>query len=106
MADEFLELDNKQVKILLQKAYEWRGKINKRSNRLNVFKTTHAIRRFKQYLKLETNNIFIPNKNEVLLTMAWFRRCPAQNDDERLIFTLVVLVYKLHKNKLENIKNK
>jgi hypothetical protein len=98
-----LELQIKHVKALLKKAYEYRAKINKRNNRLYFFKTQHAIRRFKRFLKSQAP-IFTPNKNEILLTMAWFLRCPSQNDNEKLVFTLVSLIYKLHKFKLSNLR--
>ncbi len=98
-----LELDAQQVRILKEKAYEWRGKINKRHNRGDYFKTNHAIRRFKRYLKGEQEQGFIPNKTEILLTITWFMRCPSQNDDERLVCTFVGLIYKLHRGKLSNI---
>lgn len=98
-----LELDIKQVKILLKKAYEWRAKINKRNNRLDFFKTQHAIRRLRKFLKT-TEPKFAPNKNEILLTIVWFLRCPPHNDNEKLVFTLISLIYKLHRSKLSNLK--
>ena len=101
---ETLELDLKHVKVLLKKAYEWRGKINKRHNRLDYFKTNHAIRRFKRFTK-KPEEKFLPNKNEILQTIVWFLRCPPHDDAEKLIFTLISLIYKLHKGKLSNLKN-
>lgn len=100
-----LELDIKHVKTLIGKAYEWRGKVNKRHNRLDFFKTQHAIRRLKRYLKAPGGK-FSPNKNEILLAITWFLRCPPHDDDEKLVFTLISLVYKLHKGKLTNLKRK
>jgi hypothetical protein len=101
---ETLELDIKQVRILKKKAYEWRAKINKRNNRLDYFKTTHAIERFKQYIKSDQEKKFIPNKTEILQAISWFMRCPARDDNEKMVFTLIGLTYKLHRYKLTNIK--
>jgi len=101
--DDALELDLKHVKILAKKAYEWRAKINKRDNRLDCFKTQHALRRFKRYIK-EPEGKFTPNKNEILLTITWFMRCQPHNEPERLVFTLISLIYKLHRAKLSNLR--
>jgi hypothetical protein len=98
---EALELKFKHIKILIKKAYEWRSKVNKRHNRLDFFKTQHAIKRFRRYIKSHEDK-FVPNKNEILLIIIWFLRCPPHNDDEKLIFILVSLIYKLHKAKLSN----
>lgn len=102
---EALELELKHVKVLLKKAYEWRYKVNKRNHRVDYFKTQHAIRRFKRFIK-HPEDKFLPNKNEILLTITWFLRCPPHNDAEKLVFTLISLVYKLHKSKLKNLMPK
>lgn len=102
---EALELDVEQIRVLKNKAYEWRGKINKRHNRTNYFKTNSAIKRFKRFLKSEKEK-FIPNKSEILLTMVWFLRCPPQNEVEKAIYMLIGLIYKLHKSKLSNLAPK
>jgi len=102
---EALELDPKHVKVLIRKAYEWRAKVNRRNHRLDFFKTQHAVRRFKRYLK-NPEKKFLPNKNEILLTIVWFLRCPPHNDTEKLVFTLISLIYKLHRAKLSNLKSK
>lgn len=47
---EVLELKPEYVRTLMKKAYEWRSKINKRNNRLDYFKTNHAINRFKKFM--------------------------------------------------------
>lgn len=99
---EALELKLKHVKVLLDKAYEWRAKINKRHNRTDYFRTQKAIRRFKRFKKA-AEGLFLPNKSEMLLTITWFMRCPPRDDDERLVFTLISLIYKLHKSKLSNL---
>jgi hypothetical protein len=99
---ESLELELKYVQVLIKKAYEWRRKINRRNHRLNFFKTNHAIRRFKNYIK-HPELKFAPNKNEILLTMVWFLRCPPHDEFEKLVFTLISLVYKLHRAKLSNL---
>lgn len=101
---EALELELKHVKVLLKKAYEWRAKINKRQNRGSYFKTQKAIRRLKRFIK-NPIDVFIPNKNEILLTISWFLRCPPHNMKESSVFTLVSLVYKLHRSKLDNLKS-
>lgn len=102
---EALELDIKHVRVLIKKAYEWRSKINKRHNRLDYFKTNNAIRRFKRYIK-NSEYKFVPNRNEILLTIIWFSRCLPHDDVEKLTFILIGLIYKLHKAKLANLKNK
>lgn len=102
---ETLELELKHVKVLLKKAYEWRAKINKRHNRGEFFKTQKAIKRFRRFVKHPTE-IFLPNKNEILLTIVWFLRCPSHDDSEKMVFTLISLVYKLHKSKLSNLQKK
>lgn len=99
---EALELELKHVKVLLKKAYEWRNKVNKRNHRIDFFKTQHAIKRLKRYKKNPIDK-FLPNKNEILLTIVWFLRCPPHDDAERLVFTLISLIYKLHKSKLSNL---
>lgn len=104
--EDILELNAFQVKILIKKAYEWRGKINKRNKRVDYFKTSHAIERFKTYLNGDMKNNYLPNKNEILLTITWFARCPYRNDEEKVIFTLIGLIYKLHSGKLINTKKK
>ena len=102
---EALELDLKHVKVLIRKAYEWRAKVNKRNNRLDFFKTNHAIRRFKRYIK-DHETPFTPNRNEILLTIIWFLRCPPHDEEQKLVFTLISLTYKLHRYKLSNLKYK
>jgi len=99
---EALELELKHIKVLLKKAYEWRAKINKRNNRTFFFKTNDAIKRFKRY-KENPQGLFLPNKNEILLTITWFLRCPPRNENEKIVFTLISLIYKLHKSKLSNL---
>lgn len=101
---ETLEIEKKHVKVLLKKAYEWRAKINKRQHRINFFKTQHAIRRFKFFLK-NKHFLFIPNNNELSLTVIWFLRCPPHNDFETFVFTLIGIIYKIHGFKLKNTIN-
>lgn len=104
MNDNILELDKKQVKTLLKKAYEWLGKINKRHNRNNYFRTNRAIDRFKAFLNRDTSDKFVPNKTEILIVFTWFLRCPAKGGDEKDVFMYVGIIYNLHKAKLKNTK--
>lgn len=102
-----LELNIRHTQVLLKKAYEWNAKANKRHNRVESFKTKHAIKRLKNYkkqYKLNRALLFIPNKTEILLIMDWYIRCPPKNKEEKLVFMIISLVYKLHKNKLLNLK--
>lgn len=102
---EVLELEFKHIKVLVKKAYEWRAKVNKRNNRLDFFKTQNALKRFRRFLK-NPRDKFIPNKNEILLTIVWFTRCPSHTDAEKAVFTFISLIYKLHKSKLSNLNGK
>jgi hypothetical protein len=101
---ETIKLDLTHIKTLLKKAYEWRAKINKRHNRAHYLKTQKAIERFKKYKLNDKDEQFKPNKSEILLTLIWFERCPPINDDEMMVYTLIGLIYKLHRARLANLK--